>query len=60
MARLSKQKLEHLKKCFTEGVMTPRQAAGKVGVTYATAKRYYGRWSEEIEYRASGATGYKA
>ena len=28
--------------------MTPGQAAHAVGVTYATAKRWYDRWGDEI------------
>ena len=28
--------------------MTPGQAAQKVGVTYATAKRWYDKWADEI------------
>jgi hypothetical protein len=48
MARVPKAKLELPKKAFTEDAMTPGQAAEKVGVTYATATRYYEKWSEEI------------
>ena len=29
--------------------MQPRQAAQSAGITYATAKRYYELWSEEIK-----------
>ena len=49
MARLSADKIQQLKKSFTEDAMTPGQAAEKVGVTYATAKRYYDRWGDEIK-----------
>ena len=49
MARLSKEKLDLLKKSFTEDAMTPGQAAEKVGVTYATANRYYEKWSSDIK-----------
>ena len=48
MARLSTEKLQLLKKAFTENAMTPGQAAQKVGVTYATAKRWYDKWADEI------------
>ena len=48
MARLSAEKLVMLKKAFTEDAMTPGQAAQKVGVTYATAKRWYDKWADEI------------
>ena len=49
MARLSKEKLDLLKKSFTEDAMTPGQAAEKAGVTYATANRYYEKWSADIK-----------
>ena len=48
MARLSAEKLQLLKKAFTENAMVPGQAAEQVGVTYATATRYYELWSNEI------------
>ena len=48
MARLSTEKLQLLKKAFTEDAMTPGQAAQAASVTYATAKRYYDRWGDEI------------
>jgi hypothetical protein len=48
MATLSKQKLEALKKAFIEDAMSPGQAATKVGVTPATANRYYEKWEKEI------------
>jgi hypothetical protein len=46
--RLAKEKLDLLKRCFTEEAMSPGQAAKKTGVTYATANRYYEKWSSEI------------
>ncbi len=49
MARLSPEKLAMLKRAFTEDAMTPGQAAQAAGVTYATAKRYYDRWGDEIK-----------
>src|SRR5436189_2999559 len=49
MARLSTDTLQLLKKAFTEDAMSPGQAAQAVGVTYATAKRYYDRWGNEIK-----------
>ena len=49
MARLSSEKLQRLKKAFTENGMLPGQAATQVGVTYATAKRYYDLWGDEIQ-----------
>ena len=51
MARVSTEKLQRLKKAFTEDAMTPGQAAQKVGVTYATAKRWYDKWPDEIRRR---------
>ena len=48
MARLPAEKLHLLKKLFTEDAMTPGQAAHAVGVTYATAKRRYKKWGDEI------------
>jgi hypothetical protein len=48
MARLSANKFALLKKLFTEDAMTPGQAAQAVGVTYATAKRWYDNWPDEI------------
>ena len=49
MARLPLEKLQLLKKAFTENAMVPGQAAEHVGVTYATAKRYYDLWGNEIK-----------
>jgi transposase len=49
MARLSTDKLQLLKKAFTEDAMSPGQAAEKVGVTYGTAKRWYDKWGDEIK-----------
>jgi hypothetical protein len=46
---LSKEKLELLKKSFTEDAMSPGQAAKRVGTTYATANRYYAKWASEIK-----------
>jgi hypothetical protein len=48
MATLSKDKLLQLKNAFVEEAMLPGEAAAKVGTTYATAKRYYDKWAEEI------------
>ena len=49
MARLSTEKLQLLKKAFTQDALSPGQAAQAVGITYATAKRYYDRWADEIK-----------
>jgi hypothetical protein len=49
MARLSTDKLAALKSAFTEDAMSPGQAAQAVGVTYATAKRWYDKWADEIK-----------
>ena len=49
MARLSADKLQLLKKAFTEDAMSPGHAAQTAGVTYATAKRYYELWGDEIK-----------
>jgi hypothetical protein len=49
MARLSAEKLQLLKKALTEEAMSPGQAAEHVGVTYATANRYYDLWGDEIK-----------
>ena len=49
MARLSTDKLQLLKKAFTEQAMSPGQAAQAARVTYATAKRYYDLWGDEIK-----------
>jgi hypothetical protein len=49
MARVSSDKLAALKKAFTIDAMQPGQAAQAVGVTYATAKRYYDLWADEIK-----------
>ena len=49
VARLTTEKRDLLKKAFTEDAMMPGEAAQKVGVTYATAKRYYEKWSDEIK-----------
>ena len=38
-----------LKKAFTEDAMQPGQAAQAAGIAYATAKRYYDLWSDEIK-----------
>jgi hypothetical protein len=34
---------------FTEPAMSPGQAAQAAAVTYATARRYYDRWEDEIK-----------
>ena len=49
MARLSSDKLAALKKAFTEAAMQPVQAAQVAGTTYATAKRYYELWADDIK-----------
>jgi hypothetical protein len=49
MAGLSSDKLAALKKAFTLDAMQPGQAAQAAGVTYATAKRYYDLWADEIK-----------
>jgi hypothetical protein len=49
VARLSSEKLAALKKAFTVDAMQPGQAAQAAGITYATAKRYYDLWSDEIK-----------
>jgi hypothetical protein len=49
MARLSQSKLSALKRAFIEDTMQPTQAAQAVGVSYATAKRYYELWADEIK-----------
>jgi hypothetical protein len=51
MARIPTAKLELLKKAYIEDAMSPGQAADKVGVTYASAKRYYDKWAPEIKQR---------
>jgi hypothetical protein len=45
---LPKEKIELLRKLFTQDAMSPGQAAEKAGVTYATANRYYTKWESEI------------
>ena len=49
MARLSTDKLNALKRAFIEQAMSPGQAAQAAGVTYATAKRWYDQWADEIK-----------
>jgi hypothetical protein len=49
MARLSTDKLQLLKKAFTEDAMSPGQAAQVAGVTYASAKRWYDKWADQIK-----------
>jgi hypothetical protein len=49
MSRVPRKKLELLKKAFTEQAMSPGQAAETIGVTYATANRYYKMWGKEIK-----------
>ncbi len=49
MARLSPETLALLKKAFTEDGLMPGQAADKIGITPATAKRWYDKWADEIK-----------
>jgi hypothetical protein len=49
MASLSTDKLQLLKKAFTEDAMSPGQAVQAAGVAEATAKRYYELWGDEIK-----------
>jgi hypothetical protein len=49
MPRLSTEKIQLLKKAFTEQAMSPGQAAQAADVTYATARRYYDRWADDIK-----------
>ena len=49
MAKLSKAKLDILKNAFVAEGKTPGQAAEAVGTSYATAKRYYELWDDEIK-----------
>jgi len=46
---LPKEKIELLRKLFTQDAMSPGQAAEKAGVTYATANRYYTKWESDIK-----------
>jgi len=48
MARLPAEKLQLLKKAYTEDGLMPGEAALRVGVTQATAKRWYDTWADEI------------
>jgi hypothetical protein len=48
MPGIPKAKLDLLKEAFIKDAMSPGDAAKKAGVTYATANRYYEKWSEEI------------
>jgi hypothetical protein len=48
MPGIPKAKLDLLKEAFIRDAMSPGDAAKKAGVTYATANRYYEKWSEEI------------
>jgi len=48
MATLPKHKLDLLKSAFIEEGMSPGQAATKVGISPATANRYYEKWDAEI------------
>jgi transposase len=45
----SSEKLVLLKKAFAVDGMSPGQAAEALGITYATAKRWYDKWSGEIK-----------
>jgi hypothetical protein len=47
--RLCSTTLTALKDVFTIDAMQPGQAAQAAGITYATAKRYYDLWSDEIK-----------
>ena len=49
MAKLSRAKLDILKNAFMAEGKTPGQAAKDAGTSYATAKRYYELWDEEIK-----------
>jgi hypothetical protein len=49
MPRLPTDKLQLLKKAFTEDAMSPGQAAHAAGVAEATAKRYHELWDKEIK-----------
>lgn len=49
MATLPKATLAVLKRAFIEQAMSPGEAAKSVGITYATAKRYYEKWGSEIK-----------
>ncbi|HEY2383927.1 MAG TPA: hypothetical protein VGK48_22350 [Terriglobia bacterium] len=49
MAHLPADKLAQLKRAFTDDAMQPTQAPEKIGLTYATAKRNYELWSDEIK-----------
>ena len=48
MPGLPKAKLDLLKQAFIADSMGPGDAVKKAGVTYATANRYYEKWSEEM------------
>jgi hypothetical protein len=48
MPGIPKAKLDLLKEAFIKDAMSPGDAAKRAGVTYATANRYYEKWSEEI------------
>ena len=49
MATLSKDKLDKLKRAFIDDALSPTDAAKAAGTTYATAKRYYEKWGDEIK-----------
>jgi hypothetical protein len=49
MAPLSKDKLDRLKRAFIDDALSPTDAAKAAGTTYATAKRYYEKWGDEIK-----------
>ena len=49
MARLPRAKLDILKNAFIAEGKTPGQAAKDAGTSYATAKRYYDLWDDEIK-----------
>lgn len=50
MARLPPSKLAALKRAFIEDAMQPPQAARALGVSYATANRYYELWAQDIKH----------
>src|SRR5205809_7588274 len=53
---VSQDKLKLLKNSFTEDAMSPGQAADKVGVTYATAKRVLRQVGSRYQSRARKET----
>jgi len=47
--RLSSEKLGQLRKAFIEESLGPGVAAKRVGISSATANRYFEKWGDEIE-----------